>query len=753
MSGRRNRSRWWQRLRRWDFTIRSATVLSVVVGLLLGAIIDLVNTAKDKDERVQKAELQGQLAQFLLSTREPDGSTLLENPIEFSDPTRSLQILTLRRSFFTYFLHSGNARTFKVGDIVWEPRRACQVEFAHSPDAGVATSALRACFAAVLGDPSGRYVYFSLQYPTSKIQRHIPGRPLADASRVVLTFAGQKETRLTIGFQPPPLAKARYPSQMARFEGLHELVGYVAEEGGRPTKYASGQAFERILEEDGGAVRNFVTLVGRIDIAALVPTAEDTGLWPSPAVKAIRIGARVHEVNGASKVTRETHNVAVGALGTPLVSLSQAYLSSVPSRARLEVTAKDPGKPKRTIWRSEDAEIAELPRIHSLWQSAADWWTEKWIVPGNTKESALDAESRVQVSGQTDVRATLKAVPATLPDLATRAFTWLSITVIIIVLLSADWAVYIYRLLRLRGTAYTLAVHSGRGGNLVAYSEGKNEIGTLGRVFHLLIAKNRLRDASMVRRNRLDESRKAEFLRLTEAHVLNRKAILDAIGHEIRSPLQTLLSKTRDNPDVQKDLARVRRAVEALHDATSVENGLRNGEIVIVKQDLAEFLRRLSGNLVEAGKPVVYVGPSHEVVASIDSIQLEQILDHLIGNAIRHRWPGTSIELRLKPDDQSVTLAVFNHGPNIPEADLERIFVLGVTDGLAPESSGLGLFASRIYGLAMGLTIRAQNEPTGVSLILTFPSPDTLEQLAHGGALKRPKSNEDSSVSKGKSEA
>jgi signal transduction histidine kinase len=242
----------------------------------------------------------------------------------------------------------------------------------------------------------------------------------------------------------------------------------------------------------------------------------------------------------------------------------------------------------------------------------------------------------------------------------------------------------------------------------------------------------------MVRRTFLDERRRAEFLRLAEAHVQNRKAILDAIGHEIRSPLHTLLSKTRDNPDIQKDLTRVRRAVEALHDATSVEDGLRSGEIVITKQDLAEFLRRFSSNLAEAGKPVAYVGPSSEVFASIDPIQLEQILDNLIDNAMRYRWPDTSIEMRLKPDGLGqglgVTLEVFNQGPLIPAADLERIFVLGFSGSSLPENRGLGLAVSRIYGLAMGLTLRARNESTGVAFIVTFPRPDTLE-LLHGGSL------------------
>jgi signal transduction histidine kinase len=266
-----------------------------------------------------------------------------------------------------------------------------------------------------------------------------------------------------------------------------------------------------------------------------------------------------------------------------------------------------------------------------------------------------------------------------------------------------------------------MAVRPRGGGSLKPFAIQRNEIGTLGRVFHALLEKNRLRNAHVLLRHRLEESRRTEGLRLAEAHVQTRQAILDAIGHEIRSPLASLLTRTKDNQEIQKDLARVRRAVDALYEATSVEDGLRSGEIVISTHDIAVFTGRLAANLRDDGQSVIYVGPTHGVLADIDTIQLEQILSNLIENAERHRRPGTDIELQLAASDKALTLTVFNQGDPIPDADLDRIFDLGVSGNDQPGNSGLGLFASRIYGLAMRLTLHAENRAKGVALILGFP--------------------------------
>lgn len=719
-AGKSRSKRWLQRLQSWDFTLCTIALLILLVFCLGGAVVDISISAKQKEQRVQESELNGQLAQFLLSTREPDGSSLLENPAEFSAISRPLSIVTLRRSFFSYLLQRGNAKAFKTADINFEPPRACQVEYPGGRKDGPLSGNLRACFAAVPEDQNGRYVYFTLRYPSSKIERHRAGRPLADVSRVVLTFNGQRESRLTLAYQVPPLARSRYPSQLARFEQVHELSGFVSGEGGLLSRVVSGQAFESQVEEDGSVPQHIVTVVGRLDSSFLQPSGLDEA-WPSAALKKITIGVKVYDKSGPNAEPEVLFDVPTGKPGTPLVSLTQAYLAAVPSRASLQVSSAGAGGARRTIWRSDDAGISQsTTRLDGWWQDLADRWSEFIISKGTLQSAPVSATQTVRIDALTSASATLTATPFTLPDLATRAFTWISGAVALIVFLAFYWGHNVLKLRRLWAMAYAMAVRPTWDGDLKQFA-ARNEIGTLARVFYLLLKRSRLRDANLVKRLRKEGARRADKLRLAEAHVQNRKAILDAIGHEIRAPLQSLVNTTKDQPSVQQKLSRIRRAVEALHEATSVEDGLRSGEIAMAQHDLADWLQRFAHNLNEDDRGVEYVGLEHDVVVQMDSIQVEQILDNLLDNAQRYREPGTNIELRLSESDGHIELAVFNRGAPIPETAIERIFDLGVSDSDAPSNSGLGLFASRIYALAMDVTLRARNEVDGVSFVLQFP--------------------------------
>lgn len=692
-------------------------MLLVVALVISGATYDLVTSASTKDQQVQASELRGELAQFLLSIRDADGSTLLENPVEFSAASRAITVVSLRRFPFVYWLSAENAKRFKAADIAWEAPRACQVEYAARQQS--VASPLQACFAAVPADPSGHYVYFSLKYPSAKLVRHLAGHSIATADRVEVTFAGSKQTTLTLVFEAPPLAAARYPSQMARFEDVHELTAFLGGDTARPTKMVSGQVFERDVEDTRTSTKHVVTILGRIDSAILTANASETSLWPEGSIKLQSIGVRVFAHSGGEDAAPATlFEVVPGEKGAPLVSLSQAYLAAIPSRAHLEVTAAARNSSTRTVWRSDDIGFTQLPRLPGVWQAISDWWAGKAIATSVTNAPLVTVRQSVTVAGMPLAIATLTAAPVALPDIATRAFTWLTVAALLIVLLGTDWGVYLFRLLRLRGTAFSMVVRHTNAGNLDSYIGREREIGTLARIFDLLIRRSRTRSTNALNRNR----RKADELRVAEAQVLNRKAILEAIGHEIKSPLQSLLTLMAEDAEAQKYLERIRRAVNALYDAASVETGLKSEDIVIARHDLGAFLSRLAVNLTVNGKPVVYKGDPAGIFVEFDPIQLEQILDNIIDNAMRYRMGNTNIELRLTNGEQGLELAVFNQGPGIANADLERIFGLGVSDSESGENTGLGLFASRAYALAMGVTLDAKNVDRGVAFTLQFPS-------------------------------
>lgn len=704
----------------WDFTLGSIFLLTVLTTLLLGALFDISWSAYKKEQRVQESELKGQLAQFLLNIREADGSSLLENPSDFSAASRPITVVSLRRSFFSYMLQRANARAFKTGDINIEIPRACQLVYQDNSKSTELPGSLRACFAAVPGDPTGKYVYFFLRYPTSKIERHRVGKPLAEVNRVILTFSGQRESRISLAYQVPPLARMRYPSQLARFEQVHELSGFAAGEGGLSSRYLSGQAFESLVEENGTSPQNYVTIVGRLDSALLQAAGSDEA-WPSDALKRTFVGIKVYDKSEPDIESKIIFDIPLGKEGTPLISLTQAYLSAVSSGTSLEITSSNLAGVRNTVWRSDDVAISPpTTRLDGWWQNVADGWSEFIISHGIRQRGPVSVAEDIRVRGFSKVQASLTATPFKLPDLATRAFTWMSAAGLVIVALAFYWIHNAIKLRQLRKMAYSMTVVPTRDGDLKKFT-GRNEIGTLARVFYLLLKRSRSRDVSLVKRQRRIAIEQAEQMRLAEAHVVNRKSILDAIGHEIRAPLNSLFNATKGQELVQQKLSRIRRAVEALQDATSVEDGLRSGEIAMAPTDLAAWLQVFSNNLTQDGKGVKYVGPTEEVIVEMDSIQLEQILDNILDNAQRYRKLGTEIELRLSVINDKVELAVFNYGKPVPEPYLPRIFDLGVSGADKIGNSGLGLFASRIYALAMNLTLSARNEAGGVALVLQFP--------------------------------
>lgn len=79
----------------------------------------------------------------------------------------------------------------------------------------------------------------------------------------------------------------------------------------------------------------------------------------------------------------------------------------------------------------------------------------------------------------------------------------------------------------------------------------------------------------------------------------------------------------------------------------------------------------------------------------MDAAKIEQVLNHLINNAIKFTPDGGTVGVFLKPSDTSLTITVSDEGPGIPANELHRVFQpFGVTSlkGMDAElQTGLGL--------------------------------------------------------------
>lgn len=700
---------------KWRFTVGAFLGGVVVIGLLVFALYDWVTSVKVSDQQARVNTLTAELSNFLLSTREPDGFSLLENPRDFAAAERPLRFVELRKPFFSYLLNRQNARRLTAEKITWDAPRPCVVEFSKKQDSAIVP--VQACFATVPSDPVGRFGYFSIRYPTEGIRRHRNGTNVAGEDRVVIRFSSSKVPPIVLLFKPPTLAVSRYPSQLERFSGIHEIAAFLAGNPERPLRQINAQAYEQVGE--GEDARNFVTIVGRVDASFLDPQAESSEAWPSATIASLSIGLDIHGHDSEGKDT--TVVFEPGALGRAQVSLQSAFLASVPSRSVLRVVQTDKSG-ERTVWTSTSLNLPSQPRRTDWQQRVSDWWAQ--LLLARSKAEPDKYETHFQLPAPVGyVEASLVAPPVALPAAATRAFGWLTAALLIVFLLVSLFVFAIVRLRLFTSLAWTLASNKMSLGDVRIKEKRRDEVSTLWRVLTVLYRKNQANIRARVNLIHKATANRAKEVRMMQARLELRQERLLAIGHEINSPLASLLVRTKGDEEIQHHLRRMHNAIEVMLDAATVEDGIQNQQIICASLDLADYLWRSADNSKDTIENLLYEGPKSGVICSVDELYFETVLHHLLTNAVRHRRLGSTIRIRLRVDEENLdaVVEVCNDGEEIPLEKLKAIFQYRTSDRLEPRNRGLGLYAARSYLVAMKATIFAENRDGGVAFVVLVP--------------------------------
>lgn len=204
--------------------------------------------------------------------------------------------------------------------------------------------------------------------------------------------------------------------------------------------------------------------------------------------------------------------------------------------------------------------------------------------------------------------------------------------------------------------------------------------------------------------------------------------MLQAVGHEILSPLQSLMVLHPDPDDpAHRYVQRMQQAVRVLYGQASPSEALAAAQLELATLDLDAFLREVADNAHFAGiEQVRYAGRGTPVSVRADAFSLEDVVTHILRNAQRHRTPGTPVTLSLALRDGRAVIGIHNAGPEIPEALLERIFDYGFSEAAETDDAdggrrGQGLFVARTYMAKMGGTVQARNHDGGVLFELSLP--------------------------------
>ncbi len=236
---------------------------------------------------------------------------------------------------------------------------------------------------------------------------------------------------------------------------------------------------------------------------------------------------------------------------------------------------------------------------------------------------------------------------------------------------------------------------------------------------------------------------------LKEAERL-RDEFISVVSHELRSPLTPIrgfaqvvardLQKEGDHDlhvawlqSLQQHVDRMTRLVDDLLDVSR----LRAGRLKIRRTatDLIAICRSVvdAWNATSNRHEVVLVTRQTSLDAEVDGDRLHQVLDNLVGNAVKYANDGmVSVTVDIVSDDassRSASIAVVDQGPGIHANDRDAVFTAFYRARNASESAvpglGLGLYISSELIQEHGGTLTMSETAGGGSCFtIILPLPD-----------------------------
>jgi two-component system sensor histidine kinase KdpD len=213
---------------------------------------------------------------------------------------------------------------------------------------------------------------------------------------------------------------------------------------------------------------------------------------------------------------------------------------------------------------------------------------------------------------------------------------------------------------------------------------------------------------------------------------------LRGVTHDLQTPLTSIgavateLGANPNIPDSARDdletithqADRLRRMVSQLLVASRLEAGvLTPQQEVFAVGPLVE--RTWSALRADRPFELTTEGTPHLAVADPD--RLEQVLWALLDNAVKYSPSGSRVSVRMTPADGMLTVAVRDQGAGMDEVSrrhaFDQFYRSDHARKLAPDGSGVGLYAARGLVEAMGGTIRLESTlGRGTTVVLSIPA-------------------------------
>ncbi|MBM2621502.1 GAF domain-containing protein [Actinoplanes sp. LDG1-06] len=198
--------------------------------------------------------------------------------------------------------------------------------------------------------------------------------------------------------------------------------------------------------------------------------------------------------------------------------------------------------------------------------------------------------------------------------------------------------------------------------------------------------------------------------------VRSKNEYLALVGHELRTPLTSISAYTEllreadekslvaDGPRllevIERNTNQLRDIINELMELSALDTG--HADVQLTPMDLAEVVRDSVAKTRAAvvGAPLVIDDELPDrLVLPGDRKRLRQVVDNLLGNAVKYSPDGGHIGVTLKADGRAAELAVSDTGLGVSTDEREKLFTglyrtSRARDGAIP-GTGLGMTLSR----------------------------------------------------------
>lgn len=259
--------------------------------------------------------------------------------------------------------------------------------------------------------------------------------------------------------------------------------------------------------------------------------------------------------------------------------------------------------------------------------------------------------------------------------------------------------------------------------------DSRDEIGQLGESLNSLSDQlestiNKLQDSNSQLERELEKGRQTDEM---------RKNLIANVSHELKTPLALIrgyaeglkvnINSSQEDKDfycnvILEETNRMGKTVMQLMDLARIEIGKMKLEYE--NWDILEMIRSIAekNSILLKEKHVELSVDTPPTIVYADAELMEQVLTNLISNALNHVPEGGKITIYHQLLTEKIRLFIFNEGANIPDEDLENIWLsfykVDKARTRAYGGSGIGLAVVKAIMEAHNNSYGVNNKESGV---------------------------------------